>query len=152
MKAKDIKKINETNERNIRDWMDKRNTIRGVLIDVVNNAVEVVEIGRSLQAYYNLLGCDTIDIVTRKVGDHLYQIVLDDEGLLKPDPVPSAFDSNDKPCLVGNLFVVGYEVIDGELTSIDDNEIQQLMSHVGMYFMPALDPSPIPCLTGVEYA
>lgn len=54
----------------------------GLLIDVKNNNVSV-KMANSLKDYYRLIDCDVIDIVKRCIGGKYYNIICDDEGLLK---------------------------------------------------------------------
>ena len=96
-----------------------------LLLDVENNAVKVVE-ANGLEDYYRFIGCSTIDIVRRKIGDLYVEIVCDDEGLFAEYPKVSAIDRAGNPCLYGNLLVASGRVIDGELTELADREIAYL--------------------------
>ena len=96
-----------------------------LLLDVMNNDVKVVE-ANGLDDYYKYIGCNTIDIVRRKIGDLTVEIVCDDEGLLVEHPKVSAIDIVGLPCLFGNLLVAGGKVIDGDLTELTEKEIKYL--------------------------
>lgn len=102
--------------------------IKGVLVDVMNEKVEVVEIEKSLQSYYNILNCDCIDIVSRKIGGREFDIVCDDEGLLKDPQKISAIDIMRQPMLVGNLFIVKFDGIE-DITSLNDDEINHVLKN-----------------------
>lgn len=80
---------------------------RMLLIDVKNDRVSpvVIESENALEQYYKLLDCDLIDITERKIGGKYYDIICDDEGLLKDNAIPSAIDKDQKPMLVGNLLI-----------------------------------------------
>lgn len=92
-----------------------------LLIDVKNFAVRMVDAG-TLKEYYRLLDCDTIDIVQRKIAGKTYEIICDDEGLLVDAPILSAaWKTTKRPALFGNLLIAG-EAIDGELTSLTDED------------------------------
>ncbi len=92
-----------------------------LLIDVKSFAVRMVDAG-TLKEYYRLLDCDTIDIVQRKIAGKTYEIICDDEGLLVDAPILSAaWKSSKRPALFGNLLIAG-EAIDGELTSLTDED------------------------------
>ena len=54
--------------------------MKAVLIDAVNKAVKVVEIGEGIDDYYKYLNCRTFDVVSCGGGVDLY---IDDEGLIK---------------------------------------------------------------------
>ena len=76
----------------------------GFLIDPANGGA-VVEIPNSLDGYYKLLDCQTIDIVKRKIGGKYYDIVCDDEGLFADNALVSAVDGDNQPMLVGKLLI-----------------------------------------------
>lgn len=119
--------------------------IKGYLIDVNNREAKVVEIEKSLDSYYKILQCDTIDIVSRKIGDKWFDIVCDDNGLLMDKPKLSAVDSEGKPQLVGNLFIVKYDGVD-DLTSLDDESIKYIEERI-MEVTTNLHSEPYPILT-----
>lgn len=58
----------------------------------------------TLENYYKEIGCRCIDIATRQIGDCIYDIVLDDEGLLKDKKSAGVIDfvhSKDKIGMTG---------------------------------------------------
>ena len=76
----------------------------------VDEEPEVIEIeNEDYKEFYKLIDCSTLDIVRRKIGDKMFFIAVDDEGLLKEKPVPSAFEESLGVGLVGNLIVTGIE-------------------------------------------
>ena len=84
-------------------------TIRGFLIDPENGIAEERTIEKSLDSYYATLRCSCIDIVSRVIGGECYDIICDDEGLLKDPHYISAIDHYGHPALVGAIFVVNYD-------------------------------------------
>ena len=84
-----------------------------------------IEVEPSLKEYYSLIGCDCITIVTREVNCHPFDIVLDDEGLLKPNRTSAVSVEADvfgtQERLVGNLLIFG----SGEeaFRSLSDDEV-----------------------------
>ena len=96
-----------------------------LLLDVQNNDVKVVE-ANGLEDYYKYIGCSVIDIVRRKIGDVMVEIVCDDEGTFAEHPKVSAIDVAGQPCLFGNLLIAGGKVIDGELTELTEQEIEYI--------------------------
>lgn len=105
--------------------------LRGVLVDVENETVKVLEIEDKLDEFYRILNCTCIDIVVRNVHNHMrYNIICDDEGLFKEPTKISGIGLDYSPELVGNLFIVGGEVIDGELTSLTDEELSWLLRFI----------------------
>lgn len=109
-------------------------TLTGILIDVKNQTAQVTTIPDTLDGYYEALDCDCIDIVSRKVGERYFEIIADDEGLLKDDIKVSGINSKGCVMLVGNIFVCK-ENGHGDLKSLTDEECQYVMKHVGMISM-----------------
>ena len=104
--------------------------MRGLLIDVWNDEIREVE-ASTLDEYYKLIGCDTIDIVYYKIGSRYYNIICDDEGLLKDSIRISAFDKQMHPILVGNLLIFGDTDENAEFTSLTDRDIIQIKERIG---------------------
>lgn len=96
----------------------------GYLIDVENSKHGKVEIGDvdRLGQFYELIGCECIDIAVRNIGGKPFNVVLDDEGLLVERPVFSAIDSKHRPMLAGNLVIMGIGD-DCDLASVTDEDI-----------------------------
>lgn len=103
------------------------NTITGVLLDAQTARVQRATIPATLESYYKHLDCSIIDIISRRIGGKRFDIICDDEGLLKDDPRISALDSEYQPMLVGNLFVCshaeGYEI------SLTEEEISHVLRY-----------------------
>lgn len=131
--------------------MPNTKTIRGFFIDPENNTAEERTIEKSLDSYYSLLRCDTIDIVSRSIGGKRYDIICDDEALLKAPAYASALDSNGHPALVNALFVVKFDGRD-DVTDLDDEDINNVGNHLTAV-MTMLDDDIISycLLEGVDY-
>ena len=100
-----------------------------LLLDVENRDVKMVD-ANGLDDYYRLIGCRTIDIVSRSIGDIRVEIVIDDEGALVDNPKISAIDIDGTPMLFGNLLVASGRVTDGgELTELTKAEVKDLMNN-----------------------
>lgn len=100
-----------------------------LFLDVYNNELKTVE-ANGLDDYYKLIGCRTIDIVHRKIGDIDVEIIVDDEGALVEHPKVSAVDIVGDVALYGNLLVASGRVNDGELTELTQDEIDVIMENV----------------------
>ena len=102
--------------------------MKAYLLDVENKVRKAVEIDddNHLQEYYKYLNCSIVDITSRKVGGKWFDIIADDEGLLKENPIVSALDSNNQPALVGNLLFCNYDSETGEEVSLTDDDIEHL--------------------------
>lgn len=105
--------------------------IKGVLIDVEEGLeAKPMVIIDSLDTYYEILKCSCIDIANRDIGGKRYDIVCDDEGLFKDRAYPSAIGRGKDVMLVGNLFIAGTADGEGELTSLTDDDVENILSHM----------------------
>ena len=102
-----------------------------LMIDAENRKVKLIE-ANTLADYYKLIGCRTIDIVHRTIGDNIeVEIVIDDEGALVESPKPSGIDVTGTPALYGNLLIASGRVTDdGELTELTEAEIDEIMDNL----------------------
>lgn len=83
--------------------------------------IELVTINDDLEDFYNHIGCETIDIITRRFGGVLFDVILDDEALLKERPaITSYWQSDDYTPNVERLcgtLLLCHSNEEGELTS-----------------------------------
>ena len=130
--------------------MPNSKTIRGFFIDPENNIAEERTIEKSLDSYYSLLRCDTIDIVSRSIGGKRYDIICDDEALLKAPTYASALDSDGHPALFNSLFVVKFDGRD-DVTDLDDEDINNVGNHLTAVMVMMGDFITYNLLEGVDY-
>lgn len=125
--------------------------ITGFLIDVENNCAAPVTIDKGLDGYYNILNCDCIDIVRRKIGSKHkeYEIVCDDEALLKDNPKISALDSGLNIMLCGNLFITRFDGMD-DIESLEKQDIEYIKQYIRCYPTRKY-PIPYPMLVECDY-
>ena len=130
--------------------------IRGLLLDVDKNPGSVKEVEveeENLNDFYDILNCNIITIVSRKIGDREFDIVCDDEGLLRSDYHVSAIASNGRYELVGNLFICNH--YKENLTSLSKEDIQYISNYVVISSVWNPESKVIrtsPVLTNVGYA
>ena len=127
--------------------------LRGVLVDVENEKVRVVEIPDKLDEFYKILNCRCIDIVARRIGWRTvrrFNIVCDDEGLYKDPQKISAIDNMGQPQLVGNLFIVGGTDEEGNLISLSEAEADYVLGYA-LQLGTKNFPAGYPMLTQCEY-
>ena len=121
-----------------------------LLLDVKNREVKMVE-ANELDDYYRLIGCRTIDIVSRSIGDVRVEIVLDDEGALVDKPKVSAIDIDGTPMLFGNLLVASGRVTeDGELTELTQEEVDEIMDNIAT-ITTSVYKEPYPVFVEMDY-
>ena len=121
-----------------------------LFLDVKNREVKIVE-ANDLEDYYSLIGCRTIDIVSRTIGDVKVEIILDDEGALVNNPHVSAIDIDGTPMLFGNLLVASGRVTeDGELTELTQEEIDEIMDNIAT-ITTSVYKEPYPVFVEMDY-
>lgn len=106
------------------------NTIKAYYINPKTDTACECDIVDSLDVFYDMLDCGTIDIVNRGFSNSKkrFDIICDDEGLLKDDLYVSAVDTRGSAMLVGALLVVGQADDEGDLTSLSNSDIEFLKS------------------------
>jgi len=102
---------------------------KALFLDTVGKTTKTVNVN-DLEDYYKLIGCRVIDIVSRKIGKKWYDIIVDDEGLLKEDPIISAIDDYGRVMLVGSLIICGLADMEGELTDLSDNDVKYIKNRI----------------------
>jgi hypothetical protein len=104
------------------------NTIKAYYINPKTDTACECDIVDSLDVFYDMLDCGTIDIVNRGFSNSKkrFDIICDDEGLLKDEPYVSAVDTRGSAMLVGALLVVGEADDEGNLTSLSGKDIEFL--------------------------
>lgn len=108
--------------------MGKTQKITGVLVDLEKGVACKATIDKSLEGYYKALNCELIDIVSRSIGGQGFDIICDDEALLKANPRLSACNKRREPMLCGNLFVVNYDG-KGDVCSLRQGQIEHVLRH-----------------------
>ena len=123
-----------------------------LMIDVENRKVKLVE-ANGLKDYYKLIGCRTVDIVHRTIGDDIeVEIVIDDEGALVESPKVSAISPEGTPALYGNLLIASGRVTeDVDLTELDQDELEALMTWYIATITTSVYKEPYPALVEVDY-
>jgi len=105
--------------------------LKGMLV-TAKGAV-VANLTGDLEDFYRVLECDCFDIATRKIGGKYFDIYVDDEGLLKDNPRPSAITPDKEVMLVGNLFICSSNE-EGETISISDDDCGLIFENVVLTF------------------
>ena len=116
-----------------------------------NKAPEKLNIKDDLQSYYNLLECNTIDIIRRKIGKRYFHIICDDEGLLVENPKISAISNLGEVRLVGNLIICAEDVTEnGDLIGLTDDQAEYVKQHI-IFLYTRQHPKGYHILTQCEY-
>lgn len=101
--------------------------ITGIYVNAEKNSATPITIKAELQSYYDLLNVDTIDIVSRKIGGVYYDIICDDEALLKSDPIPTMINSKCELMLFGNLFIAKHDG-EGNEVSLTRADVKRILN------------------------
>lgn len=98
----------------------------------IGNTLERVDILPKLEEYYRVLDCDLIDIVCVQIAGRYYDIICDDEYLLRDgEKFVSAVNADGQPMLCGDLLVCSYgENADGEIEekSLNPDDILRIVN------------------------
>lgn len=104
------------------------------IFDAKTKEFRAEDISDDLETFYKIIDCDAIDIVTRYVNGVQFDIICDDEGLLKEKPIVTAVNISFQPMLVGTL-IFAHNDGNGNLTDITDDDealLQFTTSMMGM--------------------
>lgn len=95
-------------------------------LNVDNQTNKAVDIEPTLDNYYKYLDCDCITISTVQVCGKIYDIICDDEALLKDKPIPSVLIMPGVN-IYGNVLICKDDG-QGNETGLNDYEIVALMA------------------------
>ena len=125
-----MKQNEEANKRYEKEWKAEMK-MQAVFVDVYGTCLaQAVKVGHDLEAWYDLLGCQWIEMPRRWIGNKQFIIICDEEGTFRSDCRVSARNGNEV-MLVGNLLVVADdENEEGEVRGLTDAEVKYVMKHV----------------------
>lgn len=103
----------------------KEKNILGLLFDPETKPGYKVEIPNTLESLQSIIDAELIDIVEYRINGTNYDIIVDDEGLLKENPIPSAMIGNNDGLLFGKLFICHSDE-EGNETSLEPDELVYL--------------------------
>ncbi len=111
--------------------------IKGVLVNPNTQEFNECEaIIYDYTSWYDILDCETIDIIELKINDEWFDIILDDEGKLKePLGLPSiVIYHNDKvhDLVIGKVFICAHDG-HGNEKSLNDEQIKKVLASVRTY-------------------
>ena len=125
----------------------KNKNLTGYLVDVCDELAGSITISNTLDALYDILNCDLIDITYLTLGKKEFCVIVDDEGLLKEAPKISAVSASGRPMLVGNLLIVS---ADGgeEFASLLPEDIPLIEQHI-RFIATQQYPYPYPAICNI---
>ena len=84
---------------------DKKPEIQCYLVDPVSGEYGSCKIVDTLENLYQILGCDSIEIVKRRINGIWFTVVCDGEGRLKPNNKVSGVNHEEFPEFVGPILI-----------------------------------------------
>lgn len=92
---------------------------------------EFVEIEDDFSSFYAILGCDTIDIVTKKIGGKYYNIIRDELGEFTSDVIFTLVDPNNSQDMIsGTIIITGMADDSGNLTSLSKEDAKHIKKYI----------------------
>lgn len=109
--------------------------MRNIKVAIVKEqATEVVfdTIKDDLNVFYSLIDCDTIDIVTRRIGGKEYDIICDDEALLREFPTVTFLSlQGSEMSIYGGIIIAGVHDPESEdLASLTEEDCENIRNHI----------------------
>lgn len=96
-----------------------------------NSRFEVKSLVDMPHVYAEEIGCEYINIVKRKIGGKLYNVIFDDIGLLEENLMVSLFDHhNPGKNIFGPIIIAGIEDECGELTSLNEEDVKTIAEKI----------------------
>lgn len=95
----------------------------------IRDMLKAENIQNDLDTYYDIIGCRCIDIVNYPINGKNYDIIVDDEGLLKGAPIVTAVDKSGHPLLVGALIITNYDG-EGNETDLEPGDVTRITSAI----------------------
>ncbi|KJY54740.1 hypothetical protein JF73_17540 (plasmid) [Lactobacillus helsingborgensis] len=111
--------------------MKQISKIKVLIIDPEKGITEKV-IDNNLRSFYREINCNYIDISSWSITGQDYDFIIDDEGLLKPNPMVSVISLNNKPIFFGRIILT--RNCEGLQTSLTDKDIKKIKKHLENYF------------------
>jgi len=109
------------------------NKMLGLLINVKDNEISEIEINEMsvLTDLREAINCELIDVVADiNVGGRRYDIIVDDEGLLKEDRKPAARCIDAEQILFGNIVLLNHDHENDGWTSLTEEDIEIINKNI----------------------
>lgn len=115
---------------------------------------KVIEVKPDYREYQKLCNSRVIDIVNIKIGGKPFDIICDDEFLLKSGQQVTALNLSGQPVLLGNLIICNFDDSTGEEKSITEADIIHLLANTVILTTPEEHTPKLiwPALTNLDYS
>lgn len=108
--------------------------LRVLVMDAEKQELVVREIEDDLDEFYRIIGndCRSIDIPSRKVGSKYFDIIVDDEGLLKSNPICTGIDAKTGDCMLFGTLIFTNTDDEGRTVSLTDEDIRIISNELAV--------------------
>lgn len=128
-------------------FKEKKYKDRDSLFQDKNTPFEVKEINNTLDDLYKNINCTNIDIAQRLIGGRMYCIICDDEGCYRDGVVYTAVcPENPYADIPGHIVVTGPADRNGDLTSITNEDVSNIISHISLTTQKAPEKVIVPVI------
>ena len=103
------------------------NALKMLYVNPYTRTVSTEYVENDLEAYYKLLNCSCITITSMNIRGKYFDIICDDEALLKDEPRLSMVDLRGRPALFGCLLVCLHDR-EGNTVGITDDDVKRIKS------------------------
>lgn len=106
--------------------MEKHDKIKTLIVYKNKCKIQTIEqeIQMDLKTIYEVLECDTCDVITRKINNKSFLFFVDDEGWLKNKPI-TMISIDAYEALVGNVMIANFDE-DGGTCSLTSSDIDMI--------------------------
>ena len=124
--------------------------MRTVFIDMSTGTASVINVEHSLGAWYDLIGCQLVEMVDRRIGRKRFTVICDEEGTFRKDCMISAIDNTGRGMFVGSLLIVNGPDEEGNTQELTEADAAYIMERVQL-MCSLRHPDPYMVLTQCEY-
>lgn len=107
--------------------------MKGLVVNVETQKAQFLDVpysDESFEELYAFLDIDTVELAYRKVENKTkFVFILDENGLLKNEPIISGVDTDMNVAFVGTYAVLGLNK-DGSIRELNDDEVELLKRNV----------------------
>ena len=128
-------------------FKEKKYTDKDELFQDKDTPFAVKEINNTLDDLYKNINCANIDITPRLIGGRMYCIVCDDEGCFRDGVVYTALcPKSPYADIPGPIVITGPANDNGDLTSITNEDVSNIISHISLTTQKAPEKVIVPVI------
>ena len=93
---------------------------------------EVKTINDELSIYYEIIGCDYVEITGRRIGDNRYMIICDENGRYADEVIFTVVSKDGSYSDIAGTIIIAGPPTNGDLTSLSSNDIANIVNNIGV--------------------